>query len=289
MIDPQTAIVDVPLAFFDVETTGLNPTLGHRVVEVGIVIGVGDTILTEYQQLVNPQRASDPGALRVHGITDAMVREAPLFAHIVDQVLSLLDGAVFVGHNALFDMGFLRAELERAQRPRPRIAALDTLTLARECWYAPSYSLDNLCRGLGIRKHGHRALGDAEATRQLFRQIREVLAEQEVRTLADYYDVQGRRLDWRSVRSVAQPIEPPPVIREAMKSGALLWIRYADARGNSTERTVRPVEVTGRPGQTYLRAFCYLRQSERTFAIERIREMRVIDDDCVADGGADSA
>lgn len=279
MIDPRTPIQDVSLAFFDVETTGLNPALGHRVVEIGIVCSIGEAILVEYQQLVNPQRPSDPGALRVHGITDAMVRDAPLFADIADRVLALLDGAVFVGHNALFDMGFLRAELDRAQRPRPRIAALDTLTLARTCWYAPSYSLDNLCLGLGIRKQGHRALGDAQATRQLFMQIRDALAESEVLTLGDYFEVQGRRLDWRSVRRVAEPMEPPPVIRAAMESGALLWIRYEDARGSATERTVRPIEVTGRPGQAYLRAFCFLRQSERTFALERIREMRVVDDD----------
>jgi DNA polymerase III subunit epsilon len=283
MIDPRTPIENVPLAFFDVETTGLNPALGHRVVEVGIVYSVGDAILTEYQQLVNPQRPSDPGALRVHGITDEMVRGAPLFASIADQVLALLDGAVFVGHNVLFDMGFLQAELERARQPRPRITALDTLTLARLCWHAPSYSLDNLCRGLGIRKAGHRALGDAQATRQLFLQIREALAGSEVLTLGDYFAVQGRQLDWRHVRRVAQPVEPPPVIREAMESGALLWVRYEDARGSYTERTLRPMEVTGRPGQTYLRAYCYMRQSERTFAIERIREMRVVDKDSDSD------
>lgn len=280
MIDPLLPLGAAPLVFFDVETTGLNPAFGHRVIQVGVVRCLGPAVVTEYEQLVNPQRASDPGALRVHGIRPEMVQDAPLFAEIADEVLALLEGAVFIGHNAPFDLGFLRAELERAERPLPRLTGMDTLALARACWEAPSYSLDNLCRALGIRRFGdHRALSDAQATRQLFWQICRALAEDGVRTLGDLFELQGGKLDWRRVRRVDEPMEPPPVIREAMQVGKLLWIRYEDARGASSERLVRPIMVFGQRGQAYLRAFCYLRRQERTFSMERIREMRVVSDD----------
>ncbi len=281
MSDALGVIAAAPLAFFDVETTGLNPTFGHRVIEVGIVRCVGETVVAEYQQLVNPQRNSDPGAYRVHGISPETVREAPLFADIAEQVLTMLEGAVFVGHNALFDLGFLRSELALAGRPLPRLVGLDTLALAQACWDTPSYSLDNLCRALRIPKDPryHRALGDAHATRQLFLHIWRALAAEGVHTVAKLVELQGGGLDWRRVRRVNPPMEPPPMIREAMESGALLWIRYEDARGSSSERLVRPIEVTGRPGQAYLRAFCFLRREERTFSLERIREMRIVPDD----------
>jgi DNA polymerase-3 subunit epsilon len=279
MLDRGIRISAAPLAFLDFETTGLNPSFGHRVIEVGIVRCLGETVTQEYRQLVNPQRASDPGAYRVHHISPEMVRDAPLFAEIVDDVLALLEGAVIICHNASFDLGFLRAELARAGRPLPRLMALDTLALAQACWDTPSYSLDNLCRALRIRKIGHSALGDAQATRQLFLQIGQVLAGWDMHTLAEYAELQGRLLDWRHIRRASTPMEPPPLIRQAMEAGALLWIRYQDARGGITERTVRPIEVTGQRGQGYLRAYCMMRREERTFSLSGIREMRLIESD----------
>ncbi len=279
MISDLTLLRQAPLVFFDVETTGLDPAFGHRVIEVGIVRCLGREVITEYQQLVNPQRPSDPGAYRVHHISPEMVSDAPLFAQIIDAVLALLEEAVFVGHNTRFDLSFLRAELERAGRPLPRLAGLDTLALAQSCWEAPSYSLDNLCCALRIPKQEHRALGDAHATRRLFWEICDALAEDGVRTLADLYPLQGGKLDWRRVRRMNEPMEPPPIIREALEAGALLWIRYVDGLGASSERIVRPMMVFGQQGQAYLRAYCYLRRQERTFSLERIQEMRVVTDE----------
>lgn len=277
--DADISLSAAPLAFLDFETTGLAPYLGHRVIAVGVVRCLGETVTGEYQQLVNPERPSEPGALRVHGITPEMVSGSPLFADIVAQVLAMIRDAVVVCHNAPFDLSFLRAELDRARQPLPRLTALDTLALAQAVWDTSSYSLDNLCAALGIRKVGHSALGDARATRQLFWRIAKEVRRDGVDKLSDLFDLQGGALDWRHIRRTEEPIEPPPMIRQAMDSGALLWIRYQDARGAISERMVRPMGVIGQRGQAYLRAFCHLRNQERTFGLERILEMRIVADD----------
>ena len=107
MLELETFIDDLPLVFLDVETTGLDPALGDRVCEVALLRCVGADVVDSYQQLVNPTRRMSPGAYAVHGISDEMLADAPLFPQIADDLIALLDGAVFVGHNAPFDWSFV--------------------------------------------------------------------------------------------------------------------------------------------------------------------------------------
>lgn len=131
MIDPHTPIEEVPLAFLDVETTGLSATMGDRICEVAILRCQNGQVVDALQRLVNPRRSISPGALSVHGITEEMLRDAPPFAEVADDVLALLDGATLVGHNAQFDLGFLHEELARVGVRMPPVIALDTLLLTR--------------------------------------------------------------------------------------------------------------------------------------------------------------
>jgi DNA polymerase III epsilon subunit family exonuclease len=97
----------VSLAFLDVETTGLRPSLGDRVVEVAVVRARGSVELARFASLVNPQRPLNPEATRVNGITPTMVADAPTFPDLLDQLLLLIEDAVLVCHNAPFDLSFL--------------------------------------------------------------------------------------------------------------------------------------------------------------------------------------
>ena len=107
MLDLDEHIDKVSLTFFDVETTGLRPGSGDRVCEVGILRCLGEEVVDSFQQLVNPQRPVSQGAYAVHGIWGDLLRDAPPFPQIADDILALLDGAIFIGHNAPFDLGFL--------------------------------------------------------------------------------------------------------------------------------------------------------------------------------------
>ncbi len=269
-------IDEVPIVYLDVETTGLHPELGDRVVEIGALRCEGDEVLDAMQQLVNPQRRIGRGALAVHGITADMVADAPPFAQLATDVLGLLSGAIFVGHNAPFDLGFLAQEFASAGIGMPPMIALCTLRLSRRVYRLPSHSLANVTEALGIDVVGetHRAFTDVLLTKALFERISDTMWRQGIRTVRDYVTQQGGPIQMTS----SLPMEVPEAIREALADRCLLALRYRAQSGTETQRIVRPYRVVRRGGKLLLQGHCLLRDEERTFRIDRIIEIDVVDE-----------
>lgn len=158
---------------FDTETTGRDAAAGDRIVEMGCVellnhIPTG----RHYHTYLNPQRAVEPGALAVHGLSNEFLAGHPLFGEVVDQFAAFVGDARLVIHNASFDMAFLNAELKRLGRPTlPMDRAIDTLQLARRKHPGASNSLDALCTRYGIdntKRTKHGALLDAEILAEVY-------------------------------------------------------------------------------------------------------------------------
>ena len=152
----------------DTETTGLNANDGDRIVEIGCIELVNRRFTgRNLHHYVNPQRASDPEALRVHGLTEAFLADKPVFADIAEELMAYLDGAEILIHNASFDVGFLDAEFKRIGAPptaRQVAGIVDTLTMARELFPGKSNTLDALCKRLEVDNTNrtlHGALLDA--------------------------------------------------------------------------------------------------------------------------------
>jgi DNA polymerase-3 subunit epsilon len=163
----MTSLLDGPLACVDLETTG-GSAIHHRVIEVGIVLVEGGRVVEEWNSLVNPG-CRVPGQIeQFTGITNDMVADAPSFGELAADVMSRLEGRLFVAHNARFDYGFLRNEFRRADL-RFRAPVLCTVRLSRR--------MDPQVRGHGLdavmERHGlscsarHRALGDARVLADL--------------------------------------------------------------------------------------------------------------------------
>ena len=157
----------------DTETTGLDPYQGHRLIEIGCIellnrIPTGQV----FHHYVHPERDIPEEAFRVHGISLEMLRDKPRFHEIADDLLTFLGDAPLVIHNAAFDMGFLNAELERAERPLlERTRMVDTLLLARRKYPGGSNRLDDLCLRYRIdasRRTKHGALLDAELLAEVY-------------------------------------------------------------------------------------------------------------------------
>lgn len=153
----------------DTETTGLDPTQGHRIIEIGCVELV-DRRLTgrNFHVYLNPDREIDAAAIEVHGITNEMLADKPRFADVAGDLLDYLRDAELVIHNAPFDVGFLDAELARLESTG-RIADLcrvtDSLLLARQKHPGQRNTLDALCGRYDVdnsRRDKHGALLDAE-------------------------------------------------------------------------------------------------------------------------------
>ena len=169
---PITPLDELAFTFVDVETTGLDPTTGDRVCEIALLRVQGDREIARFESLVHPQRPMHPGALAVHGITDAMLVGAPTFATLLPQIHALLQDAVLVAHNARFDVGFLRHEWQLAGHTFPFLAVADTLALAQARYHFRHNSLGAIASELGVTPTAlHRAMADVCTTWQVWQRF----------------------------------------------------------------------------------------------------------------------
>ena len=158
---------------FDTETTGLDPIQGDRMVEIGCIELInrfpsGQT----FHCYFNPERDMPEPAFKVHGLSVDFLKDKPLFAHKVEELIEFLGDAPLIAHNAMFDLGFLNAELERAKKAAvARERLVDTLMLARRKHPGGSNRLDDLCARYKIdnsKRVKHGALLDAELLAEVY-------------------------------------------------------------------------------------------------------------------------
>lgn len=158
----------------DTETTGLSASLGDRVIEIGCIELLSRRVSeNHFHRYVNPERKSEEGALRVHGLTDEFLADKPKFADIARPFLDYVQGAELIIHNADFDVEFLDLELERAGlgRLKDHVAGVvDTLALARELHPGKRNSLDALCERYAV-SNAHRTLHGALLDARLLAEV----------------------------------------------------------------------------------------------------------------------
>jgi DNA polymerase-3 subunit epsilon len=154
----------------DTETTGLETSQDHRIIEIGCVELVGRKLTgRHYHQYVNPQRKVDAGAMEVHGISDQFLEDKPLFETVAREFLEFVDGADLIIHNAPFDVGFINHEIAKLSGAYQVIESgcriIDTLALARQKHPGQKNNLNALCKRYGVdnsQRDLHGALLDAE-------------------------------------------------------------------------------------------------------------------------------
>jgi len=159
----------------DTETTGLDPRLGHRVIEIAAVEMVNRRLTgNHFHQYLNPEREIDPGAMQVHGISNEFLLDKPRFAEVAQAFLDYVSGGELVIHNAPFDIGFLNHELGLIQsRPITDFCAsvVDTLKLAKDLHPGQKNNLDALCKRYFVDNSGrtlHGALLDSELLAEVY-------------------------------------------------------------------------------------------------------------------------
>ncbi|MEC7490714.1 MAG: DNA polymerase III subunit epsilon [Pseudomonadota bacterium] len=161
----------------DTETTGLDPTDGHRLVEIGCIELINHLCTGKtYHQYINPERDMPAGAFDVHGLSESFLSGFPVFPEIANTFIEFIGEDPLIIHNAKFDLGFLNAELKRAGKPIiPGSQTVDTVLMARRVFPGAPASLDALCRRYGIdnsARTNHGALLDAELLADVYLELR---------------------------------------------------------------------------------------------------------------------
>ena len=171
----------------DTETTGLEPSLGHKIIEIGCVELIDrKTTGNNYQQYINPEREIEASALEVHGISNDFLSAKPVFADIVEDFLEYVKGAELIIHNAPFDVGFINHELKILSETTGRnlgkiedyCSIVDSLVLAKKKYPSKRNNLDALAERLSLTKNHLSADGT-------YRELHGALLDAEI--LADVY------------------------------------------------------------------------------------------------------
>lgn len=255
---------------FDVETTGLSPERGDRVVEIAALKVRNSKTLGTFHSLVDPEREISFGAFEVNGISSEMLQGAPKSGEILPDFLEFIKGAVLVGHNVSFDLGFLRKELSLSDLSlNPKTAVMDTLKMARGLMpHLGRYPLWFVAQSLGVEQgQQHRAMADVYLTYEVFFRLI-ALAEQkginDTQTLvqlfsdAPYVDGDTHRA---KISLIAEVIT---------KKEQINLLYFSTSSAAATMRKVTPKRLVFQGEKVKLVGFCHLRNEEREFRLDRI-------------------
>lgn len=160
----------------DTETTGLEPSQGHKIIEIGCVEMINRRLTgNNYHQYLQPDREIDEGAQAVHGISNEFLADKPRFTDIIRDFIEYLDGAELIIHNAPFDVGFIDHEFKLAGAEYGRVdsycTVIDTLVMARKMRPGKKNNLDVLCKEYDVNnahRELHGALLDAELLAEVY-------------------------------------------------------------------------------------------------------------------------
>jgi len=283
IVEPQTKLTELEFVAFDVETTGLSPVVARLVELSAVKFRLGDEKVESFSSLINPGVEILPEVTAIHGITNAMVADAPTFNTVIPEFVDFLGHAktVLAAHNAPFDVGFMQVAMAKLQLTVPANFVLDTLPLCRRLLpSAPDHKLKTIVEHLSLKPGDfHRALADSYHVKDVIVSLAGD-CETEISTWADLQDLgcvfrlddpagSGYRAEpTQEVRASIQSID------EAIKGGLLLSLKYNGYR--MTSRVVRPIAVIQSRGAFYLNAFCEHAQDERTFRVDKITSLKVL-------------
>ena len=205
------------LIVLDTETTGIRPEEGHRIIEVGAVQILNREITsTEFHKYVQPDRPVGD-SVNIHGITDKFLINKPHFDKISDDLLSFIEGATLIIHNAPFDLGFLDNELKINgfnKKIEDICQIIDTLELSKKQRPGTMHNLDALCRRFGVdtsARTRHGALLDAQILAQVYLAM-----------------TGGQSILFQESSDIESQISDPALIKENMNNKDNIKVIYAN-------------------------------------------------------------
>jgi DNA polymerase III epsilon subunit family exonuclease len=268
-------LTDVEFVAFDLETTGLFP-ISCRIVECGAVrFTLSGGELDTFEQIVDPECPIPPEVTRIHGITDEMVRGMPTLSEVLPAFLKFLGGpdTIPMAHNAAFDLGFLGLAMVKLEIPYPANPVIDTLDVSRKYLrQLGSHRLEEVARYLQIADtEDHRGLSDSRLAMAVFQRI--VGGARRLNTMQDLFRV-SPPMSFAESGTIA--LEPPGGYEDlgvAIREQRTVVVAYDGAMTGIVERRITPRGLMQSRGRAYLTAMCHLSGAEKTYRLDRIREM----------------
>lgn len=252
------------ITFLDVETTGLEA--GSRMVELAAIrCDQGGAVIDRFCSLVNPEMPIPPDVQKIHGITDAMVKDAPVAAHALEAFLAYVQGVVvLIGHNVGYDAGVIGYDLSRVGLESGALPpTVDTCAMARVLKLTPNNKLQTLVDHFGLAPDGeaHRAARDADACRQLYQRL--ALLSNEPVPAPFVAPFTYCPLDILAPRLASLPA--------LIEYGGEFGFDYVDAKGARTSRKIVPYGFAKIGDGVQFHGLDIAKGERRTFLAERVQ------------------
>ena len=263
-----------PIVAFDTETSGAYP-LESEIIELGAVKWFNGEIVGKFQTLLKPSKALTPDNIRIHGITNKMIADAPLMSEQILKFCEFSDNCLLLAHHAPFDLGFLALDIEKQKLIFPNTINFCSSLLSRALLTTTNHKLQTLVKELHlIGGDAHRAYDDAYACLQVFLKCIEKLDSNSnsnsTVTLEELLKIQKKPLHWDHYKIWTTDNDKLIALAEAAQQNKTLQIIYEGGQTKSKPRHILPFGIVRNPDGDYMNAECCLDLQRKRFYIDKI-------------------
>ena len=274
LFDRELPFHHYPLIAFDTETSGAYP-IESEIIELGAVKWHQGKIIGQFQTLLKPKKPLVDSNIRIHGITNEMVADAPEMKTQIADFREFVDGSVLMAHHAPFDLGFLSLDFERSGILFPNTLHLCTSLISRALLTTTNHKLQTLIKELNLEGGAaHRAYDDSYACLQVFLKSVEKL-EPDVK-ISRLLEIQKKELGWDKFRIMSSGNQKLLGLAKACEKQSMINIVYEGGQTKGKPRPIKPFGIVRNPDGDYLHAECGLDQQRKRFYVDKIIDFDLV-------------
>jgi DNA polymerase-3 subunit epsilon len=262
-----------PIVAFDTETSGPY-AIESEVIELGAVKWYEGKIVDKFSTLLKPSTELSPANIRIHGITNEMVKNAPKMNEKIVAFCDFINDSVLVAHHAPFDLGFIAIDIESNGLRFPNTVNLCSSLISRALLHTTNHKLQTLIKELNlVGGEAHRAFDDAYACLQvLFKSIEKLDSHL---TLKRLLEIQTKDLSWKNYQVLSSNDIKLNSLVQAMRNKKTINIIYEGGQTKNKSRPIRPYGVVRNPDGDYISAECGLDFQRKRFYLKKIIEVEL--------------
>lgn len=273
-VDKKSSILEIPIVAFDTETSGAYP-IESEVIELGAVKWHRGQVIDKFQTLLRPSKPLVPENIRIHGITNEMVTDAPLMAEQILKFCEFIDGSVLLAHHAPFDLGFITLDIERAGLRFPDNVLVCTSLLSRALLPTTNHKLQTLIKELQLEGgRAHRAHDDAYACMQVFFKCLEKLDSPV--SVERVLEIQKKEILWDKYRIFSSNNSKLLSLAKACQQQKTIQIVYEGGQSKGQPRPILPLGIVRNPDGDYVYAECGLDHQRKRFYLDKILDFDLL-------------
>jgi DNA polymerase-3 subunit epsilon len=260
----------------DTETSGAYP-IGSEIVEFSMIKWRNGEEIGELQSLIKPSIPMGETVIKIHGITNEMVKDSPPLSDKIKEIYDFISDGIVVAHHAPFDLGFLAYDFEKHNLQLPRKPALCSSLLSRNLITgSPNHKLQTLIKYLNLPQGmAHRASDDARACLQVTLLCLNKLGKQA--SLKEILHKQGKRVYWEDYSIKDLNLNPTlRQVSEATINKRELDFVYESKNKKISTRRAKPIGIVRNPDGDFMQALCYIDKTEKRFYLNKIKEAQVV-------------